>query len=161
MKIRKILEKDWPIIMHIQEESYYAIEPESLLVLRSKWILSATTCVVIEENSEILGYCLAHPWKDNSAPQLNSVINQCQDACGIFIHDLAVASFARKRGIGRELYFHLLKYALQNRFQFLSLVAIQNAEGFWSRLGFKPEPIDKSLASYGEKSVYMKLILKE
>jgi ribosomal protein S18 acetylase RimI-like enzyme len=161
MIIREILEKDWHTIMQIQVESYFVIEPEPLSVLKSKWILSPETCLVSEENQNIIGYCLAHPWEDNSAPALNLEVKRISaDASGIFIHDLAVAPNSRRCGVGKEIYFCLLSYALQNKFKYLSLVAIQNTQYFWERFGFKSTKIEKPLLSYGANSMYMKLELK-
>ncbi len=162
MIIREILERDWQAIMQIQAESYFAIEPEPLSVLRSKWILSPKTCFVAEENQQIHGYCLAHPWEDNSAPSLNLEIKRISTyAAGIFIHDLAVTPHLRRCGVGKEIYFRLLSFALQNKYEYLSLVAIQNAQYFWEKFGFEPKRIKKSLLSYGENSIYMKLQLKK
>ena len=159
MKIREIIYSDWDAIMRIQEDSYFAIEPEPVSVLQSKWIFSKETCFILEEDSEILGYCLAHPWEDNDAPPLYSESLTGSHFTCIFIHDLSVTPRARNRGIGLMAFHYLKEYAIKNKFHFLSLVAIQGAENFWHKLGFQPANIDKSLVSYGETSVYMKLVL--
>lgn len=158
--IREIIACDWQAILHIQAESYSEIEPESVHVLQSKWLVSTATCIVAEENQQIIAYCLAHPWDKNSAPPLFTALTHCPTATGLFIHDLAISPIARGRGIGRMIFDYLSDYAVKNNIHFFSLVAIQNATHFWKKLGFQPATLNKSLHSYGKNPIYMQLILQ-
>lgn len=157
--IREIREDDWHEIMRIQSESYFAILPESLATLQSKWKLSPETCFVYFEEEKVIAYFLSHPWEEDSAPDLNSELMTCPSSEGIFIHDLAVSKSLQRSGIGSKLFLSLLDYSAKNQIRFLSLVAIQHSVPFWNKFGFKTFPILKSLESYGEEALYMKLVL--
>ncbi|HAY93280.1 MAG TPA: N-acetyltransferase, partial [Shewanella sp.] len=37
----------------------------------------------------------------------------------------------------------------------LSLVAVQGADSYWLKMGFKPKAIDKCLGSYTDDAMYM------
>ncbi|EIJ42912.1 acetyltransferase [Beggiatoa alba B18LD] len=156
MIVREITIHDWQAILQIQADAYFEIQPESVTVLQSKWKLSQSTCVVVEEQQRILAYCLAHPWSDNSAPPLFHELTHIPQQAGLFIHDLAIHSSARGRGIGRLIFNYLHQQANRHHLQFFSLVAIQDATHFWQKLGFQVAPLDKSLHSYGKNPVYMK-----
>ncbi|MBL0263029.1 MAG: GNAT family N-acetyltransferase [Leptospiraceae bacterium] len=142
-----------------RRDSYFYSSRTSVLSYKVKWIFSERDLLCFWEEDWILGYCLAHPWEDNDAPPLYSESLTGSHFTCIFIHDLAVTPRARNRGIGLMGFHYLKEYAIKNKFHFLSLVAIQGAENFWHKLGFQPANIDKSLVSYGETSVYMKLVL--
>lgn len=157
--IQTIEEQDWKEILKIQSDAYYEIIPESISVLKSKWLLSPNTCFVYKENNKVLAYLLAHPWQENSAPDLNEELKEAIISDGIFIHDLAVRKINHKKGIGTKLYQHMESYAKQKRIRFLGLISIQTSKVFWEQKGFFQTKISKDLKSYGKDAIYMKKFL--
>ena len=157
--IQAIQEQDWKEILEIQSDAYYEIIPESISVLKSKWSLSPNTCFIYKENNKVLAYLLAHPWQENSAPDLNEELKEIKNSDGIFIHDLAIRKIEHQKGIGTKLYLHLENYAKQKQIRFFSLISIQNSKAFWEQKGFYPVTISKDLESYGKDAIYMKQIL--
>ncbi|CAM3221443.1 GNAT family N-acetyltransferase [Shewanella violacea] len=155
MHLRNIDSGDWASILLIQEECYPEIEPESLGVLQSKWLLSPQSCFVVETGKQVVGYCLAHPWILGSPPSLEQVISQVEKADTLYLHDIALSAHAQGKGAGRAAVEKLLTFARQWEFDSISLVAVQGASSYWKKLGFVQEPIDKSLNTYTADACYM------
>ena len=154
-RIRPITEADWPAIQALQAETYYALEPESEAVLRSKQRLGPESCLVATSGDTLLGYCLAHPWRKQTPASLYHCYSQPSGHETLYIHDMVVSAKARGRGIARAFLRHLEQLARDKAQQEMSLVAVQGADGYWARVGFKPRAPGKSLAQYGEDAVYM------
>ncbi len=153
-----MIESDWHSILRIQAEVYYAIVPESEFVMRSKANCLPETCFVASDSDEqVLGYCLAYPYLPGQTPALGVQLargknphSQATSTANLFLHDLAVDKSAGGRGIAQSLFQHVTVAARSLGFSSMSLVAIQQASGFWSKLGFSPvynTPMDSSYAT--------------
>lgn len=153
--IRPIAPTDWPAILALQAETYYALEPESETVLRSKQQLGPESCLVAASGDKLLGYCLAHPWSKQTPASLYHCYSQPSGHETLYIHDMVVSTKARGRGIARAFLRHLEQLARQKAQQEMSLVAVQGADGYWSSVGFRPRATGKSLDQYGDEAVYM------
>lgn len=149
--------QDWPAILRIQNEAYYEITPEPEAVMRSKQQRSPATCFVLAGlNEEVLAYCLAYPFPAAKVPSLGEIAC-ASDGCSqnLFLHDLAVAKQTVGKGIATTLVEHLLQVATERGFRSISLVAIQQADRFWSKFGFS---VDHSVvidSSYAHDARYM------
>ena len=162
MLLRAITHKDWPAIMDIQAECYHAFEPELLIVMQSKWQISPNTCLVIELNRKVVGYCLAHPWSADNPPTLNQKIShKVTDANYLYIHDIALSSSARGLGAAKKLISELKSKATMTNLKGLSLVAVQGAEQYWLRQGFIITTTSKPILGYCGSAKYMTLIIKQ
>ncbi|MDA3812097.1 MAG: GNAT family N-acetyltransferase [Spirochaetaceae bacterium] len=160
IKIRHIEKRDWSAILRIQTEAYFAIEPESENVMKSKSLASRETCFVVEnEQREILAYCLSHPWEPLSAPALNTVISTSNSSGNLYIHDLAVSHAARGKGFAEKLCNQIVFKAQSLGFQRISLVSIQQSYLFWGKMGFKETPEVILSKTYGEQAKFMQLFL--
>ncbi|WP_370981138.1 GNAT family N-acetyltransferase [Agaribacterium sp. ZY112] len=159
MSISQINEKSWDEIVKIQEEVYTDIAPEDVNVLKSKWYSSPQTCSVFTDHKgKILAYLLAHPWASKHPPKLNEKppINYSSN---LFIHDLALATEARGKGIAKALVKNLIDNTKTQNYVRISLVAVQNSTGFWGKFGFLNMPSDEIFSGYGENSQLMVLEL--
>ena len=106
MTIRQISEELWPDIMRIQREAYDNIEPESLEVMRSKWLHSPEFCFVHRESGGHVGaYLLGCAW---TGMRLTGA------------------------GIGRQLVQCVLERATADGLRAALLVSIQGSAGFWA-----------------------------
>ncbi|MGS0681014.1 GNAT family N-acetyltransferase [Shewanella sp. 125m-7] len=155
MKLRQIQPLDWDSILAIQLECYPQIEPESLEVLQSKWHASPESCFIIESQSQVFGYCLAHPWTLDTPPSLDQVLSEVKQANTLYLHDIALSSKAQGKGAGRLALTTLVDFAKQQQYPTISLVAVQGAHHYWAKQGFEAKMIDKDLSCYPEDARYM------
>ncbi|MBQ4811100.1 GNAT family N-acetyltransferase [Pseudoalteromonas luteoviolacea] len=160
MKIQEIKEENWPAILNIQNDAYHQIGPEELEVLKSKYSASPETCFVCVSNqNDVLGYLLAHPWHGTQPPKLFEPLPDTGNSDTLFLHDMAVNSQSKGKGIGRKMVKELIRVALQKRIKRITLVAVQGADSFWSMLDFTKVPRPTICPSYGENAVLMKRVL--
>lgn len=153
--IRPIQEDDWASILALQAEAYYALAPEDQSVLRSKQRLGPTSCLVASRGSEIIGYCLAHPWTGEQPAGLYRCYAQPAGEDCLYIHDVVVSPQAQGTGIAGRFLTRLETLARKDRRKQISLVAVQGADRFWARHHFQPRASTKDLSEYGEQAVYM------
>ncbi|MCE9677885.1 GNAT family N-acetyltransferase [Shewanella sp. AS1] len=155
LSIRPIHSNDWPAILKIQAQCYPDIVPESQVALQSKVAISPDSCFVLEVGQQVLGYCLAHPWVLNQPPSLEQVVRKPTAPDSLYLHDIAISAQARGLGAAEQIFNRLVSKANQLGFASISLVAVQGADRYWQRLGFKSRIIDKKLNNYPDDACYM------
>ncbi len=155
MSLRAIEPLDWSTILEIQLECYPKIEPESLLVLQSKWLASPETCFVLQSQETIIGYCLAHPWLLDNPPSLEQELAPITQADTLYLHDIALSVKAQGKGAGKQVLAKLKDFAQLNQLSTISLVAVQGAHHYWGKQGFVTKAISKDLSAYPEDARYM------
>ena len=115
--------------------------------------------VLADADGPTRGYLIAYPWKAESAPPLNTVIEGLPaDPTLIYLHDLALHPEARGGGVTGAIVERLAEQATEDGWPMIALVAVNDAVGFWSRRGFVEQPADAmaaKLASYGSDARYM------
>lgn len=116
-------------------------------------------CFALEDAGEVVGYLIAYPWRRGSAPALNTGLDALPEGADVlYLHDLALDPRLRGRGLARPAVEALVRRAREDGWPAVSLVAANDAEGFWRRLGFETveDPrLAEKLASYGEDARYM------
>nr|WP_067290378.1 GNAT family N-acetyltransferase [Marinobacterium profundum] len=155
MPIKKINEDIWSEILKVQAEAYSQIEPESLEVLKSKWLRSPESCFVYEKSGEVVGYLLAHSWNSEVPPKLFKTLPVGTEGTVLFLHDLAISSAGEGDGLGRKMVAHLLKIAKGSGFQQVRLVSVQDSVEFWKKQGFAATANHELCSSYGEDAQLM------
>lgn len=122
--------------------------------------LHPSGCFVLSDGAgEPKGYMVAYPWRSDSAPALNTLIDAIpDDAAVMYLHDLALHPDARGGGYPGEVVERLAAAARAAGWPAVALVAVNDAAPFWARHGFvvreTPEMAAK-LASYGSDARYM------
>lgn len=115
--------------------------------------------VLAESEGAARGYLIAYPWKAESAPPLNTVIEGLPAQPDlIYLHDLALRPEARGGGVTGAIVERLAEQATEDGWPAIALVAVNDAVGFWSRHGFVEqlaEAMAAKLASYGADARYM------
>lgn len=156
-RCRAILEADWPAILRIQSEVYYEFQPESEVVMRSKAMRGASTCcVALDHNASVIGYCLAYPYAADRVASLGRVDQTpLVSTDNLFLHDLAVQPASAGRGVAQALFAHLTTVARGAGYRTLSLVAVQQAASFWTKLGFAPSAQATVNDSYSGNATFM------
>lgn len=116
-------------------------------------------CFTLVADGEVMGYLIAYPWTADSAPPLNSLIHALPKAATIlYLHDLALHPDMRGRGLTASVVERLVRQAREDGWDTIALVAVNQAAGFWERMGFAvvSEPaLASKLASYGADAAYM------
>lgn len=139
--IRAIREGDWVSVDRIQREAFTAEALEDIETIKSLGQLSPETCLIAEREEEPVGYLIAHPWKADDLPPLNTCLREIpENAATFFLHDLALSPKARGQGVAPGLVAEGLARARQLGLQDASLLSIQNSRGFWERMGFIARP---------------------
>lgn len=154
--VQAITDDLWPAILTLQREVYHTIEPESLEVMRGKWLASPEYCFVHRDGSGVGAYLLAHAWHSMLPPRLHAALPDELTGNILFVHDLAIAPRLAGHGVGRSMVEHLLRCAADDGKQSALLVAIQASRPFWSKFGFRALDYAPD-ASYGPGACAMLL----
>jgi len=134
--------------------------PEDAEVLVERLRLYPQGCLALEENGRLAGYALTHPWHFGRPPALNTRLRAIpHDATTYYVHDVALLPDARGKGYAAQASEWLVRHASGAGFGNLSLVAVNNSQRFWERLGFrrtKGDPgLEDKLLTYGPDAVLM------
>ena len=122
--------------------------------------LAAQGCFVLAgDDGQAMGYAVSYPWRIDSAPPVNSLIEAIpEDADVIYLHDLALHPDARGGGATRAIVEQLADQARSRGWPAIALVAVNDAVGFWTKQGFEVREnaaVRTKLASYGPDARYM------
>ncbi len=160
-RCRAIVESDWPTILRIQSEVYYEFAPESEAVLRTKVTRGPrTSFVAVDLQLAVVAYCLAHPYPPNQVAILGVTdAGNVEPTNNLYVHDLAVEKASAGRGVAQALFDHLSSVARSSGYRTMSLVAVQRAAGFWTKLGFTRSTHAAIHDSYTGDATFMTLDL--
>jgi ribosomal protein S18 acetylase RimI-like enzyme len=153
-------------VLRIQDNCYTEIEPESLESLQAKILASPSTCLIAESSEGAVGYLIAVPIVYPHLPTLNAPTFELPvDADTLHIHDLAIDSAGRGKGIAQALVRASINAAKRSGLSSTCLVAIQNSQSFWEQFEFKtvaeaPDGVIHKLRSYGAEAQLMWASLK-
>jgi ribosomal protein S18 acetylase RimI-like enzyme len=123
--------------------------------LQNKHLLGADTCLVILHNQQLVGYCLAHPWKQGLSIDLEQRLSPLAEPDCLYLHDIAILPQAQGLGIGKQVLSRLVDSAQRLGLKSLCLVAVQGAQSYWAKQGFSRQDGTQSLASYPHGAVTM------
>lgn len=133
--------------------------PEDAVVFAERLHLYPQGCLALEENGRLIGYALTHPWHFGKPPELNSLLGGIpHGATTYYVHDVALLPEARGKGYAAQIGDRLADHASKAGFGNLSLVAVNNSQGFWERLGFRKARVpglEEKLLTYGPDAVLM------
>jgi len=158
--LKTIQTQDLDSIQHIQRAAYPQHFWEDDDVFMAKQQYAPESCLLLHTtDQQAVAYVFAHPWPIGQIPALNQALQLGTDTEQVlYIHDLAVHPQWHGQGLAQYLVKHLVTYAHQQNFSQMALVAVEQAQPFWQRLGFiaKNYPqLDAKLATYGQYAVYM------
>ena len=165
LTIRPIVADDLPGILAVQQACYGDgfLEPGDALA--SRWARSPAMCLVALRGREVVGYLLSHAWHALAPPKLHVPLPDT-DATDVlwFVHDMAIAPEGRGQRLGERLYTMACASARAQGLGQSRLVAVQGADGFWRRLGYRPADMDSAAwaalrAIYGEDAELMERAL--
>lgn len=127
--------------------------------------ITAETADTIQKR-KLCGYLLAHPWRDNAVPKLDTLLHSLPAAANsLYLHDLALDSSARGQGLAAQAVNLISDYAKQAGFHSINLVAVHHSAPFWQKHGFTiqnkklKKELTASLVAYGADAHFMIKIL--
>lgn len=161
LSIKPVEDSDWAGIMRVQQACYAPPLVESEVALRSKAAASPATCFIASTVAgEIAAYLLAHPYPRGEWPDLDRATIPHAPAGNLLLHDMAVHPDFAGQGLGALLFQEVERLAQAQGYSTISLVAVQDAAGYWRKLGFAslpPAPPGSGMQakSYGTGAVLM------
>lgn len=160
---RQMTDADLDGVVEVAKVSF-PDHPEDLACFANRLDLNPHGCFVLADDQDrVHGYMVAYPWMRNAAPALNVLIDALPEAPEVvYLHDLALHPATRGGGYTRPAVEALVEQAKAEGYARLSLVAVNNASGFWARHGFEvqnPTGMAEKLASYGDDARYMERAL--
>jgi GNAT superfamily N-acetyltransferase len=145
--------------VQVLADTIHVDHPENAGVFAERLRLYPQGCLALEEHGRLLGYALTHPWHLGAPPALNSCLRDIPgDATTYYVHDVALLPEARGRGHAAQAGEWLARRARDAGFDNLSLVAVNNSQAFWERLGFRTmraAGLEAKLLTYGPDAVLM------
>lgn len=92
----------------------------------------------VNEDDEVIGYMFCHPWVKGSVVPLdcrNLKLPENPDC--FYIHDIAVLTGHRRKGIARAFLDMAILLAKQHGFECIHGVAVMGSEAYWVKQGFR------------------------
>lgn len=129
--------------------------PEERAVMAERLALHPAGCLVLEHDSESIGYLVSHPWHAGEGVKLDSLLGSLPQSPGTYyLHDLALMPAARGTGAGGAAVRAIAVHAAGLGFATLSLVAVNGSVPFWTRQGFSVA-LGADLGTYGHDAAFM------
>ena len=134
----------------------YPDHPESRASFAGKLDAAPDACLIAECDGMPAGYCVAIWATCGRPPKLDETSYAAHAPRGLHLHDIALASAARGRGLVGAALSHLSRVADGAS---LSLVAVNGTHALWRHHGFADAAVDEDVrATYGSEAVYMVLV---
>ncbi len=115
-------------------------------------------CFVLEGRGAMLGYMISHPWQGDDPPALDELIDAVPEGADRFyLHDLALLPAARGTGAASAAIDIAMRRARAEGFDRLTLTAVNGAEGFWLKRGFRP--CSPHGSAYGDGTLSMECLI--
>ena len=137
----------------------HVAHPERDAVFAERLALHPAGCMILHRDDAVLGYAIAHPWRRNAPPALDTLLGALpRDPDCLDLHDVAVRPGGRGQGAAPRLLRHLEALARDLGMPRLALVAIPGTDRFWRRLGFVAvEERDRATPGdgYGDGAILM------
>lgn len=159
--IRTLTLNDLSALLALQAQVYPAHLNESEKVMHNRLQHFASTCWGAFEGDTLQGYLLAYPSNLGYISPLGADFSNAAEPNTLYLHDMAISQASQGRGLARELLAKASGFSTQAAFSQMALVAVQGAEGYWSKQGFSAllalsAEQQSALQSYApEQALYM------
>ncbi|MDF0544460.1 GNAT family N-acetyltransferase [Sphingobium sp. H39-3-25] len=127
---------DIPAVTAISDAVHGAFA-ETALVYAERLALYPSGCISLEQDGQVTGFLVSHPWLRDQPPALNAPLGPIpEDADTYYLHDIALLPRTRGTGAGTAALAHAMALARAGGFQDVTLIAVNGADSFWSARGF-------------------------
>ena len=159
--LRALHTDDLPQMLALQASVYPPELLESAEVLASKIraVPASWTSLAATDGDSLCGYALGYPWRSDRQPGWNRPLALQHDCDVLYLHDVAVATAYSGRGIAGQMVMHLMQQGQQFGLSRAILVAVEGAQGYWSRLGFVAIAAGGTDPAFGSDAVFMQRTL--
>lgn len=158
IEVRSLAVSDIPAVYETQvgayKDSSISYEPPETFAAYLRAFPAG--CVAAVANDSLVAYGIGHPWLKGAHLPLDITELELPTTPTCFhVHDIAVRM--KGVGLGRHLLRRLVEVAVEERLEFLDLVAVEGADTYWHRFGFRPSEPESQAARtlYGSTAVYM------
>jgi predicted N-acetyltransferase YhbS len=136
--LRRLTADDLPQIHRLEAETYLASLHESDEAFLRLIDLFPDGAVGAFDGDELCAYAFAVPLPAGSVLELKAPLRELAPGADMFyIHDVAVGSRHRGRGLARGLVEAMLDLARTRGMRTSELVSVQGSAPFWQRFGFR------------------------
>jgi len=156
IEVRAMREADVAAVLAVQAACYPPAMREAEDVVRARLLAAAPTTLVACLQGAVRGYAFAYPSRLGRVTPLGARYTLPAAPDTLYLHDLAVAPEAHGRGLAQALLAGLFARARDAGLRHAALVAVLDAQAFWSARGYRPDTAaGPGLASYPGPAVYM------
>lgn len=161
VQLRVMCGDDVPGMLRIQAQCYPPSMNEDAQVLVERYLRCGDTAwVAVDAAGDIGAYLVAYRSLRGQVSCLGDAFEHQPQADVLYLHDLAIATEWRGRGLARALLEHARGQVLAQGLSGLSLVSVNDTVLFWRLQGFEPvldlcESALAALATYDGPAVYM------
>jgi GNAT superfamily N-acetyltransferase len=132
--------------------------PEDAAVFAERLALCPDGCHVLVSRGALAGYVISHPWRDDP-PALNTMLGALPaQVSTYYIHDIALLPEMRGTKAAQEIVTRLIGHARAAGLPAVSLIAVNDSQAFWQRMGFARVDdgmLGAKLKSYGGDACFM------
>jgi ribosomal protein S18 acetylase RimI-like enzyme len=155
--MRALHADDLPQMLALQASVYPPALLESGQVLASKIgaVPAGWTSLAVIDGDTLCAYALGYPWRSDQQPCWNRPLARQQDCDVLYLHDVAVSTAYAGRGIANVLVSQLMRQGRQFGLSRAILIAVEGAQGYWSRLGFVALTAASTDPAFGDDAVLM------
>eukprot|EP00743_Colponemidia_sp_Colp-15_P009012 GILK01009837.1.p1 GENE.GILK01009837.1~~GILK01009837.1.p1 ORF type:complete len:177 (-),score=11.11 GILK01009837.1:124-615(-) len=136
--VRPLATRDVPFAVQLQIDTYGAgllIETDD--IYQKKIDVFPEGCLGCFDNDVLIAYAMSHPWNSAVPVQLNEKNFAIPDHPDCYyIHDVAVNTSYRGKGVGHKLFARMVEVAKGLGFKKMKLVAVLGGDQFWAKFGF-------------------------
>ena len=148
-------------VLALQQRCYPPQYHEPLSAFDNKLQRSPGSAWIAVSSGQTVAYLVTLPVDEAHFPALHaSDWHPPERARWLYLHDLAVDPDHRGSGAGQRLIEQAFAHAQQQGIGGLALVAVQGAEPYWSRHGFRAQAVthrglSERLGSFGDDARFM------
>jgi len=155
--VRPLVETDIPAVLEVEIGAYLDPEIHEPAETFEAYLRGFPAgCLAAVADDSLVGYGFGHPWLKGVPVPLNTTELELPETPTCFhIHDIAVK--VKGGGVGGRLLRQMVEVATAEQVEFVDLIAVQGADTYWHRFGFRrSEPeTEPAKAAYGPTAVYM------
>ncbi len=161
VQVRLMQREDVQAMLRIQAQCYPPSMNESAQVLTARHARCGDTAwVAVDADGEVSAYLVAYRSRRGKVSCLGDAFAHEPQADVLYLHDLAIATEWRGRGLARTLVDHARQQAQAQGLGGLALVSVNDTVLFWRQQGFEPvvdlnESALAALATYDGPAVYL------